>query len=91
MTTAYHLRAPGQKGIHYSAWGSFLGQIFLRTVDRAQEVYDSMLLRGFEGSFSHITLRKGNSRDLAFCAITLALLFFLRFVPLAALLGRVFL
>ena len=27
MTQAYSLRAPGQKGIHYSAWGSFLGQL----------------------------------------------------------------
>ena len=27
MTDAYRLRAPGQKGIHYSAWGSFLGQL----------------------------------------------------------------
>ena len=25
MSAAYHLRAPGQKGIHISAWGSFLG------------------------------------------------------------------
>ncbi|MGN0999519.1 MAG: energy-coupling factor transporter transmembrane component T family protein, partial [Faecousia sp.] len=25
MTEAYKLRAPGQKGIHISAWGSFLG------------------------------------------------------------------
>ena len=30
MTEAYHLRAPGQKGIHVSAWGSFLGQLLLR-------------------------------------------------------------
>ena len=27
MTDAYRLRAPGQKGIHISAWGSFLGQL----------------------------------------------------------------
>ena len=27
MTKAYSLRAPDQKGIHYSAWGSFLGQL----------------------------------------------------------------
>ena len=31
MTDAYHLRAPGQKGIHISAWGSFLGQLLLRS------------------------------------------------------------
>ena len=30
MTDAYLLRAPGQKGIHISAWGSFLGQLLLR-------------------------------------------------------------
>ena len=38
MTDAYHLRAPGQKGIHISAWGSFLGQLLLRSMDRAQEL-----------------------------------------------------
>ena len=32
MTDAYHLRAPGQKGIHISAWGSFLGQLLLRQI-----------------------------------------------------------
>ena len=39
MTDAYHLRAPGQKGIQVSAWGSFLGQLLLRSMDRAQELY----------------------------------------------------
>ena len=51
MTQAYSLRAPGQKGIHYSAWGSFLGQLLLRSMDRAQELYASMLLRGYRGDF----------------------------------------
>ena len=43
--TAYALRAPGEKGIHFRAWGSLLGQLLLRSVDRAQLVYESMLLR----------------------------------------------
>lgn len=51
MSQAYGLRAPGQKGIHISAWGSFLGQLLLRSMDRAQELYSSMLLRGFRGEF----------------------------------------
>ena len=51
MTEAYHLRAPGQKGIHISAWGSFLGQLLLRTMDRAEALYESMELRGFHGEF----------------------------------------
>lgn len=49
MQQAYKLRAPKQKGIHISSWGSFAGLILLRSVDRANEVYASMLLRGYNG------------------------------------------
>lgn len=48
---AYGMRAPGQKGIHRKAWGPLLGQLLLRSMDRAQLVYDSMQLRGFTGEF----------------------------------------
>ena len=41
----------GQKGIHISVWGSFLGQLLLRSMDRAQALYESMELRGFCGEF----------------------------------------
>jgi len=48
MKEGYSLRSPGQKGIHFSAWGSFLGQLLLRSFDRAKELCDEMKLRGFE-------------------------------------------
>ncbi|WP_035765395.1 cobalt ECF transporter T component CbiQ [Butyrivibrio sp. NC2002] len=51
MATAYKLRAPSQKGIHYKAWGTFVGQWLLRSMDKAGIVYESMLLRGFTGDF----------------------------------------
>ncbi len=51
ITTAYMLRAPKQKGIHYRAWGSLVGQWLLRSMDRAGVVYESMTLRGFKGDF----------------------------------------
>ncbi len=51
MTQAYSLRAPGQRGVHISAWGSFLGQLLLRSMDRAESLFDSMLMRGFTGEF----------------------------------------
>lgn len=47
MSDAYHLRAPKQKGIAPKAWGSFLGQLLLRSMDKAQEIYNSMILRGY--------------------------------------------
>jgi cobalt/nickel transport system permease protein len=51
ITTAYMLRAPRQKGINYRAWGTLVGQWLLRSMDRAEDVYESMLLRGFTGDF----------------------------------------
>lgn len=48
---AYSLRAPRQKGIHFRVWGSLLGQLLFRSIDRANELYDSMLMRGYHGEF----------------------------------------
>lgn len=53
MYDAYKLRAPTQKGIHISAWGSFAGLLLLRCIERAKEVYNSMLLRGYDGTMTY--------------------------------------
>jgi len=87
MTTAYKLRAPGQKGIHYSAWGSFLGQLLLRSMDRAEDIYGSMQLRGFHGEFSYADIRRLNRKDLCFLFGSILVLFLFRYFDLAAMLG----
>ncbi len=51
MLTAYRLRTPGTKGLPFRTWGSFVGLLLLRSIDRAEEVYESMQLRGFQGDF----------------------------------------
>ena len=51
VSTAYHLRAPNQKGIHFKAWGPLVGQILLRSMDKAQLIYEAMALRGFKGEY----------------------------------------
>lgn len=66
MTEAYHLRAPGQKGIHISAWGSFLGQLLLRSMDRAEDLYESMQLRGFRGEFYYAEVPKCTAGAVVF-------------------------
>lgn len=54
MATAYQLRAPENRGIPWKISGSLLGLLFLRSLDRAQLVYESMKLRGFQGRFPEI-------------------------------------
>ena len=90
MTDAYHLRAPGQKGIHISAWGSFLGQLLLRSMDRAQELYGSMQLRGYHDHFHYAPIKSFSCRDAAYLAFSIAALLLLRYVNAAELLGSLF-
>ena len=51
IAQAYALRAPKQKGIHFKVWGSLAGQLLLRSIDRANNLYASMLLRGYQGEY----------------------------------------
>ena len=87
MTDAYHLRAPGQKGIHISAWGSFLGQLLLRSMDRAQELYSSMLLRGYHQHFHYADIKPFRKRDAIYMIVCIAAFLLLRTVKVAELLG----
>lgn len=66
MTQAYSLRAPNQNGISKNNWGSFAGQLILRTFDRAERVYQAMLLRGFAMEYHVGTIEKVNINDFAY-------------------------
>ena len=88
MTESYALRAPNQKGLHISAWGSFLGQLLLRSMDRARELYGSMVLRGFHGDFFYAEAPKFSRRDWLFCLGTAVLLLLTGTASLPELLGN---
>lgn len=88
MTNAYHLRAPGQKGIHISAWGSFLGQLLLRSMDRAQELYSSMMLRGYHDHFHYAAVPPFRWKDLCYTLGWTAVFILLRYVDVAQWMGN---
>jgi cobalt/nickel transport system permease protein len=90
-TRAYSLRAPRQKGIIMKAWGSLSGQLILRAVDRAEKIYQAMLLRGYMGEYPVSHPSRLACRDLLFM-VSWALFFLLaRLVNLSAQLGLLFL
>lgn len=66
MVRAYSLRAPGQRGIRLSDLGPFLGQLVLRTFDRAQRIYEAMILRGFTGEYNTGITEKAGVKDFAY-------------------------
>ena len=87
VVTAYHLRAPGQKGIAYKAIGPLLGQLLLRTIDRAERVYQSMQLRGFRGDFSFAPFPGPKGKDIAWVLLWGVVFVSLRTLPILESLG----
>lgn len=87
---AYSLRAPKQKGIHYKVWGSLMGQLLLRSIDRANEVYESMLIRGYKGEFYFPGKNKIRISDMVYIIFWLVYFFIGRFTILFDKIGSFF-
>ncbi len=79
MSQAYSLRSPRQKGVHYKVWGSMVGQLLLRSMDRAENVYESMKLRGFQATFTLPGKNYGRASSVCFVVIWVLLFWCLRF------------
>lgn len=90
MNTAYTLRSSGQKGIKMGDMGSFLGQLLLRSFDRAGRVYGAMKCRGFDGNFHGSRFRRMGVSDCLFILAVSAFSACFRFVNAGLLLGRLF-
>ena len=88
LSDAYALRAPEQRGVHFRAWGSFLGQLLLRSMDRASALYQAMQLRGYTGEFPYATSAPFQLRDGLFLLGAGALLILARCYDLPVCLGR---
>lgn len=90
ITQAYQLRAPNQKGIHFKVWGSLAGQLLLRSMDRANEVYESMLLRGYQGEYQYIRERTAlRGQDILYFTCWAILFVLFRSVPVILVVGNV--
>lgn len=90
MVRAYSLRAPQQKGVRLKDSGSFVGQLLLRTYDRAQRVYDSMKLRGFAGDYRSYAKTRVTWDDIIFLLSWISFFIIARMFDIPGLLGSVF-
>lgn len=90
MMRAYSLRAPGEKGINMKFLGSFAGQLLLRTYDRAQRVYDSMNLRGFNGEYNTGAVLRVRLNDFIYLILWCGFFIVLRNYNISILLGNLF-
>ena len=90
ITQAYALRAPEQKGIRHDAWGSLVGQLLLKSMDRAEEVYESMCLRGYQGEFGPDESCAFQVKDAVFLFLWSAVFVLFRIFPVFQIVGAWF-
>ncbi|MDE6851147.1 MAG: energy-coupling factor transporter transmembrane protein EcfT, partial [Lachnospiraceae bacterium] len=88
MLQAYRLRAPGQAGIAVRAWGSFAGRLLLRTFDRAEQISESMRLRGFQGEYLHWETVRASWSDWVFLCLFAGMMVIFRYFPVFVLVGN---
>ena len=89
ITQAYSLRAPNQKGIHFKVWGSLTGQLLLRSMDRAEVVYESMLLRGYKGDFKYMGQKvKFRMQDFLYLLLWAGVIVLFRMQPVFIVIGN---
>ncbi|MCH5251947.1 MAG: cobalt ECF transporter T component CbiQ [Lachnospiraceae bacterium] len=90
MQQAYKLRAPGQRGLHFKTWGSFVGLLLLRSIDRAGEVYESMQLRGFNGAMGVQTGTDSRVLSIIYVVAWGTAILTIRLLPVFEMAGGIF-
>lgn len=87
LVRARSLRAFGSGGGGLKTFGSLVGHLLLRTLDRAQRIYLAMTCRGFDGKIQTINTLKFGPAEIGFVCGWLAFFMTMRFYNIPAMLG----
>jgi len=90
MMTAYHLRANRQKGIQLAHAGTFMGQLLLRSFDRAEKVYVAMKCRGFNGEYHFAQSDRMRPADLFYGFLLCFVFLLFRWYNVSIIIGSFF-
>lgn len=88
IVRARDMRSYGQRGKSMKVFIRLAGIIFLRTVERAERVYDAMLARGFHGDMPTLKPFRLKIGDFCFAIPAVVLLFIFRFYHVSEAIGR---
>lgn len=88
VVRAREMRSFGSRGQGMTAFTGIIGTLFLRTVERAERIYQAMLSRGFSGTLHAIKPYGLTAADALFLAITVFVLYLLRVNDVVGGIGR---
>jgi cobalt/nickel transport system permease protein len=87
MLRAVDLRSEGKRSVRFRVYGSLVGNLLLRSIDRAERVYRAMVSRGFDGEVRVLQRSAFRWPDLGFVCGWLAFFAVARVCNLADSLG----
>ena len=82
------LRSFGKRGLSMKTFSHLVGQLLLRTLDRAQRIHLAMLCRGFDGTIRIQRSLAITTKDFLFLTGCCIILVLLRYFDLPLLLGK---
>ncbi len=88
MLTSYRLRAGGAQWPEIKYFGAFIGQLLLRSVDRAERVYHAMLCRGYTLDRAAGTRRRMTASDRAFIILAGGSAVIFRIIDISLVIGN---
>jgi cobalt/nickel transport system permease protein len=88
MVRARSLRAFGGNGMGIRVFGSMIGHLLLRTLDRAQRIHLAMLCRGFDGEIRIARALDFSGRDALFCLGWCGVFIIMRLYNIPELIGN---
>ena len=88
---AYSLRSFHGEGVRFRAWGSLLGQLLIRSIDRANRIYQSMMCRGFDGEVRLMRTSTLTTTDIFYLFFWIVFFLCARLFNLPQLLGKLIL
>lgn len=88
VVRARDMRSFANKGSGMKAYIALVGTLFLRTVEKAERIYQAMLSRGFTGSLHSMRLYRFSTADATFFCLTVATMYLFRTHDLVGSIGK---
>lgn len=89
MQRARSARAYGKTSYKASMWGSFAGQLLLRSIERSRRIDMAMKARGFDGSLVVSAESRWRTPDTVYCLVWACVFALLRCCDLSALMFNI--
>lgn len=88
LVRARDLKSFGSRGTGIKVFISILGVFFIRTVERANRIYNAMLSRGFDGRIKTVKKSRFSPADAVFLAIFFLAIYLFKMYDLTGFFGK---